>query len=97
MLKKNAQSLSEALSDFFEENSSLKEKLAEQRAVRGWREVLGEGVSTYTRNVYFSRSILYVHLSSAVLRAELVMNKEELIKKLNDYAESPIVRDIVFR
>lgn len=97
MLKKNAQSLSEALSDFFDENSSLKEKLAEQRAVRGWREVLGEGVSMYTRNVYFSRNILYVQLSSAVLRAELIMNKEGLIKKLNDYAESPIVRDIVFR
>lgn len=97
MLKKNAQSLSEALSDFFDENSSLKEKLAEQRAVRGWREVLGEGVSTYTRNVYFSRNVLYVQLSSAVLRAELIMNKEGLIKKLNDYAESPIVRDIVFR
>jgi len=97
MLKKNAQSLSEALSDFFNENSSLKEKLAEQRAVRGWREVLGEGVSMYTRNVYFSRNILYVQLSSAVLRAELMMNKEGLIKKLNDYAESPIVRDIVFR
>ncbi len=97
MLKKNAQSLSEALSDFFNENSSLKEKLAEQRAVRGWREVLGEGVSMYTRNVYFSRNILYVQLSSAVLRAELIMNKEGLIKKLNDYAESPIVQDIVFR
>jgi len=97
MLKKNAQPLSDALSDFFDENSSLKVKLAEHRAVRGWREVLGEGVSQYTRNVYFSRNVLYVQLSSAVLRAELIMNKEGLIKKLNDHAGAPIVRDIVFR
>lgn len=97
MLKKNAQPLSEALSDFFDENSTLRVKLAEQRAVRGWREVLGEGVSTYTRNVYFSRSVLYVQLSSAVLRAELIMNKEGLIKKLNEHAEMPVIHDIVFR
>ena len=97
MLKKNAQPLSEALSDFFDENSTLKVKLAEQRAVRGWSEVLGEGVSKYTRNVYFSRNVLYVQLSSAVLRAELIMNKEGLIKKLNDHAEMPVIHDIVFR
>ncbi len=97
MLKKNAQPLSEALSDFFDENSTLKVKFAEHRAVRGWREVLGEGVSKYTRDIYFSRNVLYVHLASAVLRAELLMNKEGLIKKINDYAEIPILRDIVIR
>jgi predicted nucleic acid-binding Zn ribbon protein len=97
MLKKNAQPLSEVLSDFFDENSTLKMKMAEHRVLRGWREVLGEGVSKYTREVYLNRNVLYVHLSSAVLRAELLMNKDGLIKKLNDHAEMPIVRDIVFR
>ncbi|HBA99526.1 MAG: hypothetical protein A2W86_09615 [Bacteroidetes bacterium GWD2_45_23] len=97
MLKKNVQPLSEALSDFFDENSTLKVKMAEHRAVRGWHEVLGEGVSKYTGEVYFSRNVLYVHLTSAVLRAELLMNKDGLIQRLNDHAEVPIVRDIVFR
>ena len=97
MLKKNAQPLSEALSNFFDENHTLKVKMAEHRAVRGWYEVLGEGVSKYTREVYFSRNVLYVHLTSAVLRAELLTNKEGLIKKINDYAEIPIVHDIVIR
>lgn len=72
-------------------------KLAEYRAVNGWNEVLGEGVSKYTRNVYFRRNILYVQLSSAVLRAELLMNKKGLIDKINEYAESPVVKDIVLR
>lgn len=97
MLKKKTQPLGQALSDFFEENPRLKVTMAEHRAVKGWREVLGEGVSYYTRNVYFSRNILYVQLTSAVLRAELLMNKDALIKKLNDHAEMPIVHDIVIR
>jgi hypothetical protein len=97
MQKKNAQPLSEALSDFFNENSALRVKMSQQRVVRGWNELFGEGVSGYTGNLYFNRDTLYVHLTSAVLRAELMMIKEELIKKLNDHAETPVVRDIVFR
>lgn len=97
MQKKNAQSLSEALSDFFDENSALRVKMAQQRVIRGWNELFGEGISKYTGNLYFNRGILYVHLTSAVLRAELMMIKEELIKKLNDHAEIPVVNDIVFR
>lgn len=97
MQKKNAQSLSEALSDFFKENSALRVKMAQQRVIRGWSELFGEGIARYTGNLYFNRDILYVHLTSAVLRAELMMIKEELIKKLNDHAEVPVVRDIMFR
>ncbi len=97
MQKKNSQPISKAMSDFFSANSELKMKLAEDRAVNGWNEVLGEGVSKYTRNVYFRRNILYVQLSSAVLRAELLMNKKGLIDKINEYAESPVVKDIVLR
>lgn len=97
MQKKNAQSLSEALSDFFDENSALRVKLAQQRVVRGWSELLGEGISRYTGDLYFNRGILYVHLTSAVLRAELLMIKGELIKKLNEHADMIVVQDIMFR
>lgn len=97
MQKKNAQPLSEALSDFFNENSALRVKMAQQRVVRGWNELFGEGIANYTGNIYFNRGTLYVHLTSAVLRAELLMIKEELIKKLNDHAEMPVVHDIMFR
>ncbi len=97
MQKKNAQSLAEVLSDFFDENGSLKIKLAQQRVIRGWRELFGEGITKYTGTIYFNRDVLYVHLTSAVLRAELIMIKEELVKKLNDHAGIPVVRDIMFR
>jgi len=97
MQKKNAQPLSEALSDFFSENSTLRFNLAQQRVIRAWSELFGEGIAKYTANIYFNRDTLYVHLTSAVLRAELMMIKEELIKKLNDHAEVPVVGDIMFR
>ncbi|MEA4996557.1 MAG: DciA family protein, partial [Petrimonas sp.] len=64
MLKKNAQPIANILSEFFNENPELKTSVAEHRAVSAWRELLGEGVSHYTKNVYFRRNVLHVQLSS---------------------------------
>ena len=97
MLKKNAQPIATILAEFFDENPELKTSVAEHRAVSAWRELLGEGVSHYTKNVYFRRNVLHVQLSSSVLRAELIMNKRNLIDKLNEHAGMEIVKDIVFR
>jgi len=74
----------------------LKSSVAEHRAVSAWRELLGEGVSHYTRNVYFRRNVLHVQLTSSVLRAELIMNKQNLIDKLNEHAGMDVVSDILF-
>ena len=97
MIKRNAQDLGSILKEIMEENSMLKSRIAEHRVLRAWKEILGEGVSKYTSNLYFKRGVLFVHLNSSVLRAELMMNKKSLIKKLNEYAEMDIIRDIVLR
>lgn len=97
MLKRNAQQLNDILLEFFNENPELKTSVAEHRAVSAWRELLGEGVAHYTKNVYFKRNVLHVQLTSSVLRAELIMNKQNLIDRLNEYAEMEIVKDIVIR
>ena len=97
MLKKNAQPIANILTEFFEENPALKTSVAEHRAVTAWRELLGEGVAHYTRDVYFRRGVLHVRLTSSVLRAELILNKQNLIDRLNEHAGMEIVKDIVFR
>ena len=97
MLKKNAQPIATVLSEFLNENPGLKIAVAEHRAVLAWRELLGEGVSHYTKNIYFQRNVLHVQLTSSVLRAELIMNKQSLIDKLNEHAGMEIVKEIVFR
>ena len=97
MLKRNAQQLNDILSEFFNENPELKTSVAEHRAVSAWRELLGEGVAHYTKNVYFKRNVLHVQLTSSVLRAELIMNKQNLIDRLNEYAEMEVVKYIVIR
>ncbi|HQI42675.1 MAG TPA: DUF721 domain-containing protein [Dysgonamonadaceae bacterium] len=97
MRKQESKSLGDILSEYFDGNAALKTNLAERRAVEAWKTLLGSGVGEYTRNVYLKRNVLYVQLSSSVLRAELQMNKQNLIDKLNEAAEMDVVKDIVLR
>ena len=97
MIKRNARDLGSILKELMEENTLLKSRIAENRVLRAWKEILGEGVSKYTSNLYIKRGVLFVHLNSSVLRAELMMNKKSLLDKLNEYAEMDIIRDIVLR
>jgi predicted nucleic acid-binding Zn ribbon protein len=97
MRKQESKSLGDILSEYFDDNAALKTNLAERRAVEAWKTLLGSGVGEYTRNVYLKRNVLYVQLSSSVLRAELQMNKQNLIDKLNEAAGMNVVKDIVLR
>lgn len=97
MRKQESKSLGDILSEYFDDNAALKTNLAERRAVEAWKTLLGSGVGEYTRNVYLKRNVLYVQLSSSVLRAELQMNKQNLIEKLNEAAGLNVVKDIVLR
>lgn len=97
MRKRNTESIGEVLKQFFEENQFFKRKVAESRVVSGWSQLLGSMIASYTTNIYLRNNVLYVSLSSSVLRSELVMAKERLIAKLNEHAGMHIVNDIVFR
>lgn len=97
MRKRNTESIGEVLRQFFEENQFIKRKLAESRAVTGWSQLLGTMINSYTTNIYLRNNVLYVSLSSSVLRSELVMAKDRLINKLNEHAGMHVVNDIIFR
>ncbi|MDR1259535.1 MAG: DUF721 domain-containing protein [Tannerellaceae bacterium] len=97
MKRKNTQKIGEVLKDFFEDNAQLYEKMLEIRIQRGWGEILGPMIMQYTRNVYVKNHVLYVSLTSSVLRSELTFSRDKLVKSLNDYAGSNVIHDIVIR
>ena len=93
----NTQSLSDILKDFLDDNPLLNEKMAETRALNAWEELLGAATAAYTSNVYIRNRVLYVHVSSAVLRSELTMCREKLTERLNEKAGMSVVDSIVLR
>lgn len=96
MRKRNAQPLSEILQELLKEQH-LDGKLNEVRLIEAWETVVGKNIGTYTKEKYIKNKILFVHVSSSVLRSELTMSRAILVDSLNKAVGASVITDIVFR
>ena len=96
MRKSQTQNISEIISVIMKQNG-LDEKLAEVRAIRSWEELLGKTVARYTKNLYIKNKTLYVSLNSSIVRNEIMMIRDDLIKKLNEKAGRKVIDKIVVK
>lgn len=62
-----------------------------------WKNLMGNGVNSYTRNVVLRGSTLYVELSSSVLREELSHGKSKIITMINEELQREVIKDVVLR
>ena len=76
---------------------SLESPLNERRLVNAWPEVVGPSIAAYTDGLFVRNQTLYVHLTSAVLRQELMMGRTLLVRNLNKHVGAQVITDIVFR
>jgi len=96
MRRSNTQSLSEVLREFINKNR-IERKLKEVDAVQSWENLLGKTIARYTRNISIRNKILYVEISSAVVKNELIMMRDEIRLKINEQAGEELVSRIVFK
>ena len=97
MKRVNTQSIGEILREFFAQNPEIGRRLDEVRIVHTWREMLGPGVAQATREAYVRGATLHVVLDSAVLRNELMMWRDRLVRTLNERVGTDVIREIRFR
>lgn len=69
----------------------------EQQVVYLWPEIVGQGINRYTTSRWVKNGVLYLHISSAVLRNELMMSRTALIRRLNEAVGGNVIHDIVIR
>lgn len=75
----------------------LETPLNEHRLINAWSQILGPAVNNYTKELFIKNQILYVQLTSSVLRQELMMNRKILVRRLNDHVGAQVITDIVLR
>ena len=75
----------------------LETPLNEYRLINAWSQVLGPAVQSYTKNLRIYNQVLFVTLTSSVLRQELLMNRKALVHKLNEHVKAQVITDIVLR
>ena len=96
MKKQDAQPIGQLIRAFLR-SESLESPLNERRLINAWSEVLGPTISSYTRDISIKNQVLFVHLTSAVLRQELMMERKRLVARLNEHVKAQVITDIVIR
>ena len=88
--------ISDILKEFVEKNK-LQSGLDKVDVKDAWAKMMGNGVNNYTTDVSLDRDVLYVALSSSVLREELSYGKQKIVDMLNDAIGKKVVSTLVLR
>jgi predicted nucleic acid-binding Zn ribbon protein len=89
-------SIGEALNLVFEK-SHWKPKLIALRMRDEWEEIVGKTISKYTRSINMFGKVLTIHTDVAPLKQELLLGKEQLIIRINEYFNERVVEEIIIK
>lgn len=101
--RKEAVGMEQLVQDFIRE-MKIASGVNNQRAVEAWNKV--SGASGYTLDVSLDKGILYVTLSSSLVRNQLYFQRDVLVSRINECLESdslfvkgngPAVRNVILK
>lgn len=79
------------------ESLGLSRKMEEYSALDLWPVIVGERIAKVTVAERIHEGKLYIHVTRAPWRNELVFLKKDIIDKINATMGREIVKDIIFR
>lgn len=89
-------SIGEAINLLFEK-SRWKPKVNELRMRQEWEEIVGKTIAKYTRNIALFNQVLTIYTDVAALKQELLLGKEQLVTRINEYFEERVVEEIMIK
>ena len=72
-------------------------RLNEEDITKIWERVVGEKASSHTRPVSFNKAGLVVNVDGSAWLYELTLEKQKILKKLEEYLKGKKIKDIRFR
>lgn len=93
MFKRETISIGEVIGQCLRENG-LETPLMQKRAIMAWKTVAGSIVERYTDEMFIRNQTLFVKIVNPALRANLTMQKTNLLAGLNKEAGGKIITDL---
>ena len=81
----------------FVKTNNLQSGLDKVNVREAWANLMGNGVNNYTTAIELKHGILYIQLSSSVLREELSYGNEKIVKMLNEAIGKDVVKKLTLR
>ena len=79
------------------EKSHWKPKVVELRMRDEWEEIVGKTISKYTRTISLNGKKLTIYTDVAPLKQELLLGKEQLVVRINEYFQERVVEEIMIK
>lgn len=95
MRRNKAEMFGEILRQYLR-TEGLETPLNERRIVAAWPQVMGEGISNYTGDIYVRNQTLYVQIKSPALKSNLMMSRSVLVHRLNEAVGAQVITQIMF-
>lgn len=96
MRRSKTQKIDELIRQVLKENN-LDGRLKEYELINSWEKVIGKNVANATTDIYIRNRKLFVKVRSSVMRNELLIIRDGLIRALNREVQANIIDDIVVR
>ncbi len=96
MKRTEAKNIGQIINDLLKKEN-LDVALDEHRACALWPQIVGDGINRYTIKRYVNNGVMTVHLSSASLANELMLNRQRIIQSINQALGREIIREIIFK
>jgi len=71
--------------------------LDEHRACALWPQIVGQGINRYTVRRSVAGGVMTVWMTSAPLRAELMMRRMDIVARINEALGREVIKDIHFK
>ena len=95
MKRNNTEKLGDVIMQLLRQEG-LETPLNQYRLIDSWKDVVGPVIFIPSTNIYIKNQSLYVQLSSSVIRQELQMGREILIRNLNSRVGAQVITNIIF-
>lgn len=85
--------LKEVIDQFLEMNG-MDKKFEEIDIQNIYKELMGKMITSKTESLWFKNGVLYIKLSSSVLRQELSMNKGKIAELINQKLGKEVIKEV---
>jgi hypothetical protein len=74
----------------------IRNKYNETFIIAWWGRIMGQTIANRTGKIYVANKKLYIQITSAPLKNELMMSKSKIIELLNKEVQEEVLEEVIF-
>lgn len=96
MRKSQTRKINDVISESLRE-MKIDRKLKEVNLISQWEQLMGKTVAVRTNKIFIRSGVLYIHVTSSILKNELLMMRNQIKERLNESAGEILIESIVIK